>query len=277
MLGSVFSPYYAWARRRGIPDPLDYCGLNVALYGPRSKRWSLTERNRASLERDAGFLSLGPSALRWDGNALTVDIEEVTMPLPTRLRGRVRLHPAALANYQAPLDARVRHRWSPIAPRAWVEVEMSRPSVRWSGPGYFDTNAGDEPLEAAFHGWDWSRAHHRQGTTVLYHVEPQGGEGASLAVHFGEDGSATPFEPPAPAPLPPTPIWRIPRATQADPGQPAIILRTLEDTPFYARTIISSRIRGEKVEAVHESLSLDRFRRPWVRALLPFRMPRVPY
>jgi carotenoid 1,2-hydratase len=76
--------------------------------------------------------------------------------------------------------------------------------------------------------------------------------------------------------LPPTRIWRIPRATHADPGQPAIILRTLEDTPFYARSIISSRIRGEKVEAMHESLSLDRFRRPWVRALLPFRMPRVP-
>jgi len=26
---------------------------------------------------------------------------------------------------------------------------------------------------------------------------------------------------------------------------------------------------------VHESLSLDRFRAPWVQAMLPFRMPRV--
>jgi hypothetical protein len=27
---------------------------------------------------------------------------------------------------------------------------------------------------------------------------------------------------------------------------------------------------------VHESLDLDRFRRPWVQCLLPFRMPRWP-
>jgi carotenoid 1,2-hydratase len=28
------------------------------------------------------------------------------------------------------------------------------------------------------------------------------------------------------------------------------------------------------VVAMHESLSLDRFMRPWVQAMLPFRMPR---
>ena len=44
-LGSVFSPYYAWARRRGPSDPLRHCALNVALYGPR-KRWAMTERAR---------------------------------------------------------------------------------------------------------------------------------------------------------------------------------------------------------------------------------------
>ena len=32
-IGSVFSPYYALARRRGAGDPLDHCALNVALYG----------------------------------------------------------------------------------------------------------------------------------------------------------------------------------------------------------------------------------------------------
>ena len=32
-IGSVFSPYYAWARRRGPADPLNHCALNVALYG----------------------------------------------------------------------------------------------------------------------------------------------------------------------------------------------------------------------------------------------------
>jgi carotenoid 1,2-hydratase len=43
-IGSVFSPYYAWARRRGGGDPEHHCALNVALYGAGGKRWALTER-----------------------------------------------------------------------------------------------------------------------------------------------------------------------------------------------------------------------------------------
>jgi carotenoid 1,2-hydratase len=38
--------------------------------------------------------------------------------------------------------------------------------------------------------------------------------------------------------------------------------------------VLSQRLLGEDVIAVHESLSLDRFRSRWVQALLPFRMPR---
>ena len=51
---------------------------------------------------------------------------------------------------------------------------------------------------------------------------------------------------------------------------------TLEDSPFYARSVVSASLLGERADAVHESLSLDRFRAGWVRLLLPFRMPRRP-
>ena len=47
-IGSVFSPYYAWAGRR---DPLDHCAFNVALYGPR-----------ASLMGDDGTPAIGRDA-----------------------------------------------------------------------------------------------------------------------------------------------------------------------------------------------------------------------
>ncbi len=285
MIGSVFSPYYAWARRRGPADPLNHCGLNVALYGRNGKRWSLTERPRSALARDDSSLAIGPSALRWDQDALTIEIDEVTMPIPSRLRGRIRLFPEALVNYQAPLDPAGRHRWTPIAPCALVEVAMSSPALNWSGPAYFDANAGDEPLEAAFHGWDWSRAPSRDGTSVLYHVDLQRqagavvttavGTGANLALHFDRHGEVREFEAPGRVSLPRTRIWRIPRSTRADPEAPSTILETLEDTPFYARSLVASRLRGEKVTAIHESLSLDRFRRPWVQVLLPFRMPRA--
>ena len=70
-LGSVFSPYYAWARGRGVAKPEDHVALNVALYGPRA-RWAMTERGAGSLVRDADHLVIGPSGLAWDGTTLTI-------------------------------------------------------------------------------------------------------------------------------------------------------------------------------------------------------------
>jgi carotenoid 1,2-hydratase len=53
------------------------------------------------------------------------------------------------------------------------------------------------------------------------------------------------------------------------------IVKTLESAPFYARSLISTRMQGQRAFAVHESLSLGRFRSAWVQAMLPFRMPRA--
>ncbi len=88
------------------------------------------------------------------------------------------------------------------------------------------------------------------------------------------DRSATPQEtiPPQRAGLPAT-LWRIPRYTRTDDA--AKVRATLEDGPFYARSLVDTQLFGERTTAFHEQLSLDRFAAPWVRALLPFRMPRV--
>ena len=58
------------------------------------------------------------------------------------------------------------------------------------------------------------------------------------------------------------------------PGRDALVVKTLEDAPFYARSLVSTAIAGEAITCVHESLSLTRFSSPVIRALLPFRMPR---
>ena len=54
------------------------------------------------------------------------------------------------------------------------------------------------------------------------------------------------------------------------------MLRTLADGPFYARSILDTRLLGHRTEAIHESLSLDRFRDPIIKTFLPWRMPRRP-
>ena len=149
-IGSVFSPYYARARRRapgGAAAADHHCAVNVALYGRGAQRWSMTERGAAQLQRSAGSLRIGPSALHWANDSLIIDIDEISAPWPTRLRGRIRVHPEQIVRNPVALARTGGHVWNPIAPVARVEVELTQPGVRWSGPGYLDSNRGDAPLE----------------------------------------------------------------------------------------------------------------------------------
>lgn len=272
MLGNVFSPYYAWARQRGSADPLNYCALNVALYGQGGKRWAMTERSRPHIETTPHSLRIGPSRLDWDGQKLSLALNEITVPWPSRLRGQITLHTESLNTQVFNLDAHGRHRWWPLAPRARVEVDLDRPERRWSGTAYFDSNAGDEPLQQGFERWDWSRAKLGEGTAILYDVIRRDGERYSLALNFSRDNQAQAFTPPPAQTLPTAAIWRIRRGIQSETQ--ASVIKTLEDTPFYARSLVAAQLLGQPVTAVHESLSLDRFATTWVKLLLPFRMPR---
>ena len=56
------------------------------------------------LQRDAASLTIGPSALRWDGDTLVATIDEVAAPLPSRIRGTVRLTPLAVTPESFALD-----------------------------------------------------------------------------------------------------------------------------------------------------------------------------
>ncbi len=277
-LGSVFSPYYAFRRRslakRGaMADPLAHAALNVALYG-RPGRWAMTERGGRAVAREAGALAIGPSSLRWDGSTLVITVSEIGAPLPRAIRGEVRLTPEALTGFSATLDDAGRHRWRPMAPRARVEVALDQPALRWSGTGYLDSNDGDEPLEAGFRRWDWSRAVLPAGeTAILYDTFPRAGRERGIAIHVARDGAVSPIAAPPRVALPRT-GWRLPRFTRAEDGA-AQVTRTLTDAPFYARSVLQTRLLGDRAEAIHESVDLERFARPWTQLMLPFRMPRA--
>jgi carotenoid 1,2-hydratase len=272
-IGSVFSPYYAWSRRGGAADPANHCALNVALYGRRSGRWSMTERGAAHVARERSHLSIGRSTLRWTGDALDIAVDEVCAPVPRRVRGSIRLSPSALGDSSFALDGGGRHLWTPFAPCAHVEVRLVDPDIRWSGDAYFDSNHGDEPLETAFQHWTWSRASVPGGTVVLYDVTPRVAAPHSLALHFGHDAAAESIAVPPSVTLPST-GWRVARRTRADLSGGARVVKTLEDAPFYSRSLLETHLLGARAPAIHESLDLDRFRSPWVQCLLPFRMPR---
>ena len=268
-IGSVFSPYYALARARGRGDPENHVAMNVALYG-QPQRWAMTERGRGALQRDAGAIAIGASAMRWDGAVLTIDIDESTVPFPSRLRGQVIVRPRGLAGQSFKLDGKERHRWRPIAPLSDVEVRFAAPDVAWRGTGYLDTNDGDEPLEAAFESWTWSRFDLGDHARIFYDVVQRDGakHGLSLAVADGRvaQAPALPFQRLA------TTGWCIKRAAPCDAAGRCAVTRTLENAPFYARSAIRSRIDGIEADGVHESLSLTRVAAPVVRLMLPFKM-----
>jgi carotenoid 1,2-hydratase len=155
-----------------------------------------------------------------------------------------------------------------------VEVSLTQPDCRWSGDAYFDTNTGDEPLESKFSFWDWSRGQTQRDTLIFYDVQRAGGESAGVALSINGKGDVQTIQPPPRKRLPST-FWRMPRTLRSEVLDPPKLRRTLEDTPFYTRSLIEGRYGGEPAQIVHESLSLDRLRAPIVRAMLPFRMPRA--
>jgi carotenoid 1,2-hydratase len=269
-IGSVFSPYYARARRRGAADPLDHVAINVALYGDGPRRWAMTERGVSSLRRDASELRIGPSALRWDGNALEISLDEIAVPWPARVRGHLRIEPRILTGESFALDAAGQHRWQPIAPRSRVTLALDAPSLAWSGEGYLDSNWGQAPLEDAFRSWHWSRSALPEGGSLIrYDLHRLDGSPHQLNLQVASDGSIHSVAPRAVRSLPDT-FWGLQRRARGE----ARLLQTLEDGPFYARSLLTTRHQGQDLRTLHESLSLQRFRARWVQALLPFRMPR---
>ena len=274
-VGSVFSPYYAWARRgNGIDsvNPDHYCALNVALYSASAKRWAMTERGADYNHRNQHHFQIGPSEMSWHKGALTLYIDELGVPIPRRIRGTVTLHPTQLFTFSTALDETGRHRWGPLAPHARVEVNLEHPAQQWQGHGYLDSNEGDEPVERAFTEWDWSRSQLQDGSTaVLYDVEPEADHGRLLALRFRPDGTVTPFQPPPLRTLQPT-AWRIQRRMRSD--TPVRVVQQLEDTPFYQRAVLKSSLLGEHVTSFHETLHVPRLVSPVVQAMLPWRMPR---
>lgn len=277
-IGSVFSPYYARARKKGAADPNAHCAINVALYG-KPWRWCMTERTEASVKATNKTLSIGKSALCVEGQNLRITIDERAMPLPYRVTGELNI---ALPEYDLeshPLDSILHenadHFWQPIAPQTRINVDMQRPELNWQGSAYVDSNFGNCALENSFTSWVWSRTHADDlSTTILYDVTDRQGISSQRSLHYAPDGSLSRPEVSMSQPLNKTRYWRIPRIARTLDNVGIQKLQTLEDTPFYSRSRFIEQHPDGKRSTVHESLYLDRFDSAWVRCLLPFRMPR---
>jgi carotenoid 1,2-hydratase len=240
----------------------------------------MTERGSGDVQQSHDELIIGPSAMRWEANGggdrLIIDIEErdirLGIPWRRRVAGQIIIEPEVLNQRSFSLDPAGQHHWHCIAPRARIRVNMERPDIRWSGSAYLDSNHGHEPIEAGFENWHWSRAHLGRDVAVIYEGVRRDGSEFASALRFDASGSPREEELPLVAPLPNT-WWGLPRQTRADRGH-ASVIKTWEDSPFYARSTLGMRLFGERVIAVQESISLNRLINPIVQFMLPYKMPR---
>lgn len=277
-IGSVFSPYYHWS---GRGNPENHVAFNVALYGPDGNAWAMTERARGALNRSAHRLQIGKSYLALDAGTLHIDFDEVFLPwpgqrlLPKRMRGEMVLAPRFPAGQVFALDGEAHHHWSPIMPSARVEVIGDAfAGGGWSGEGYHDTNWGDRPLERDFIGWDWARGAVPDGGSVLtYDALLAGDDRKRLGLRFSGDGSLQPFELPQRQILP-RGFWGVSGGIASVSAVAPRLVRRLEDSPFYRRSLVETCLDGETITMMHETLDCRRLAMPLVRLMLPFRMPR---
>jgi carotenoid 1,2-hydratase len=270
-VGSVFSPYYFSARKSGPADPEHYCSLNIGLYGATGHKWCMTERSKRHLVRDATHFAIGPSSMAWRQDTLVIMIDEITVPFPSRVKGEIRLTPKIISTEEHFLDPLQKHVWRPVAPVCEIEVHLEEPRVSWRGHAYHDMNWGARPLEDDFSSWVWSRTALSDHAHIVYDRILRDGTPSSFAMTIGKDGRSERIDLPKPVELG-TAFWRMRRPAHAD--HPVEKIMTLEDAPFYTRSLFYTEIEGQRVPVFHESLSLKRFTNPIIQKMLPFKMPR---
>jgi carotenoid 1,2-hydratase len=266
----VFSPWYRWSGRK---CPQNHVCINVATYGPGG-RFTMTDRGTSALRQTASRLEVGPSMMRWERDALVIDIDEVSSPpLINRIRGQIRVTPSALTDVELPLTPDGAHVWRPFAPRARISVDIARPGWQWQGEGYFDANFGTRALEEDFSYWTWGRFPTAEGATCFYDATRL--DGSSLAAGFAFDAAGAARA----VPLPEKSrirrsLWAVRRETRSDADFRPHQVMSMLDAPFYSRSAVKTKLEGEITIGVHEALDLRRFRSPWLKPMLALRVPR---
>lgn len=267
MVGSLFSPRYSVAARRG-GRPREHCAINFALYHQgRRERWVLSEYSRVE-QVDARCLRIGRSTLRYeDGGTVRMEVDERTAPWGRPVRASLVLEPLTPSVDELQLVPGLPHYWQALAPRTRAWLKVASEGLEAEGMGYHDTNHGEELLGQRLAGWHWTRTHRAEVTVVDYHL-PDGVPPVRVTAHpDGVSCERGTVVPPEARPMSLT-GWglRVPSRLHAGNvvlGEPKL----LESSPFYAR--VEARVHG--FDALGEVADFRRFHSPLIRWMAHFR------
>ena len=286
-VGSVFSPAYRKARQQDrVPARAEnHAAVNLAIYGEdrRSSSWVFSEY-KDSLERSADGLGLGRNSIEWQGDELVIRIDDQRPWSQGRVQGEIRVQARRRFAPCIDLAGNGEHEWFPVSPASPATVRMSKPGLSFEGTAYHDVNRGTRALERDFVEWDWSRltpgTHGTPSSTsgvITYDVvtRDQPDTHHRRAFAFDDDHGLRKVDTAGTKLLDGgRAFWGVSRRPVGDEGSLPQHRRTLEDSPFYTRSLISTTMHGRPYHGVHESLRLDRFVEPVVQCMLPFRIRR---
>nr|WP_284739312.1 carotenoid 1,2-hydratase [Rhizobium sp. CG5] len=242
----------------------------------------MTERGQASLSRDAQRLAIGDSAIELCGETLVIRFAETALPWPGHsawpkaISGTIEIAPDTNCREVFSLDHEGHHLWSPRMPRARATIACAAlPGGGWQGRAYHDMNFGDRPIEQDFIGWDWARGSDgAEGDTVIfYDAKLRSGERRRLALRSAGAQGLEPIAMPQRRALPKA-FWGVRGGIACDAQEQPKMVRRLEDSPFYTRSLVETVLNGRPLAMVHETLDCRRLSNPLVRLMLPLRMPR---
>ena len=269
-IGSVFSPWYYWNKRK---DPQNHVCINVAMYG-KGWRWTMTERGKQKLKRTQNMLKVGPSSFNWNKDHLIINFDEYSIPHFDNVKGTVKIIPKFISEIECNLLSDNSHVWRPFSPISKIEVDINKPGWQWEGHGYFDANFGSSALEKDFSYWTWGRFPTNKGSYTFYDAVPRKEKNVNIALLFKNNGTIEKiFNPPDKANLSRS-LWLVKRETRSDINFKPKQTKHMLDTPFYTRAGVQTSIFGEKSIGVHEALDLNRFSSPFLKPMLAVKAPR---
>ena len=233
----------------------------------RRKRWAMTERGAAAVaarrrrardrpERAGLGRQRADDRHRRGHRAAAAPHPRPGAPDPARARRASTVR--ARCRRPAPL----------VADRAErrVEVDARAPGAALAGRRLSRHQRGRRAAGATpSRRWHWSRAQSaRRHGGALRRRRRATARAPSLALRFDPRGGVHPFESPAAAPRLPRTGWRIARATRSERRRRTVAPHAGRHAVLRA-VAVSPRLLGEPATAMHESLSLDRFRAQWCR------------
>lgn len=249
MIGSIFSPRYSRSHPRGA-SPQQHAAVNFALYEKGARRhWVLSEYQRVNT--NGAQLQIGTSTMRYADGRLIVDVKDVTALWGKPLSAQIELTPEGPGHAPVRLVEGLSHHWHPIAPRARAKLSLG--GLELEGRGYHDGNHGDVPLGSDLRGWDWTRSHTADRTTIHYRPwTTQSGWQVEV-----DSSSARAAQVAMSAPDSRRTAWGLPVPKRSS-------ARLLESSPFYARMENGADTLGEVAD-------FQRFHQPWIRWMAALR------